>query len=384
MHLRLGDDDRQAAVIPDIYSDHRIPVDAYRPTFVKSLAMVPVRREAPIAAVGAYWARTHRARDAEVVVLQTLADAAALAIDNVTVYRDLERALDREREARAAAEEVNRLKDEFLATLSHELRTPLNAVAGWVQMLAIPGLDPAHTERALASVARNVSALRRLVEDLLDVSRIVVGKLELERTPCGLDTIIQETIESQSADAERKGVRIKADIERGVALHADPLRLRQIMGNLLGNAVKFTPRGGDITVTLRANERRAVVVVADTGPGIPPPCCRTASSASARPMAAPRAGSAASVWDCRSSETSFDCTADRCAPRTTRWGQARRSPWSCRSAKRKTYVAQAGGSFFSSSSSMRGSRLTTDRPCSRATISPFRSITTVYGVPLKP
>lgn len=119
---------RQIAVIPDIYLDLRIPHEAYRPTFVKSLVMVPVRQADPIAAIGAYWGHSHEATAAEQQILQSIANAAALALHNIELDSDLRRAVEREREARERAEHANKLKDDFLATLSHELRTPLHVI----------------------------------------------------------------------------------------------------------------------------------------------------------------------------------------------------------------------------------------------------------------
>ena len=257
------------AVIDDIYADPRIPADAYRPTFVKSLAMVPVRREKPVAAIGAYWAGNHRATDDELTILQTLADSAALALENVTVYGDLARALAREQEARCEAERLNQLKDEFLAILSHELRTPLNSIVGWLRVLEAGAADELQAARGMAALDRNVTRLRRLIDDLLEASRIVTGKLTLSLAPCRVAPIIEEALEALSAVVDEKQMRVKLDLDAAVQVNGDPDRLAQVCANLLGNALKFTPRGGDIAVTLRRHDRRAILTVADTGVGIP-------------------------------------------------------------------------------------------------------------------
>jgi len=168
---------RQTAAIPDIYQDERIPHDAYRPTFVKSLLMVPVGADDPIAAIGAYWASEHRATADEQRVLETLGQAASLALANVQLWGDLTRALAREQQARVEAEaarqlaeEANRFKDEFIATASHELRTPLNVIQGWLWQLRQPPLPPGRLQKALDTLDRNTEQLIRSVEDLLDAS----------------------------------------------------------------------------------------------------------------------------------------------------------------------------------------------------------------------
>jgi two-component system CheB/CheR fusion protein len=261
----------QPAVIEDIYADDRIPHDAYRPTFVKSLAMVPVRAEAPIAAIGAYWARPHAATPEELAVLQTLADASSLALANVDLYQELQQSLERERRARLAAEDVNRAKDEFLATLSHELRTPLNVIQGWVWTLNQPGVPEDIARRATEALERNVRLQARLIEDLLDISRAIAGKLNLERRVVGLAGLAGVALEAIRPEAEAKGLSLKLNVEEDVPpVWADPDRLQQVLWNVLSNAMKFTPKNGSIEVDVRRGERTVLVTVRDTGVGLDP------------------------------------------------------------------------------------------------------------------
>jgi signal transduction histidine kinase len=200
--------------------------------------------------------------EADLVFAEEIGRRAGLAVDNARLYRQMER-------AKADAEEANRAKDDFLAVLSHELRTPLNAIGGWVHLLGEGTLRDPHATRALDTVQRNVAVLRRLIEDLLDVSAIIAGKLTLETMPCELASVIEQAMESLGREAESSGVTLKADLEPGVIVDADAVRLRQMLGNVLSNAIKFTPDGGLVTVALRRVDRRASIVVSDTGPGIP-------------------------------------------------------------------------------------------------------------------
>jgi signal transduction histidine kinase len=178
-------------------------------------------------------------------------------------------AVEREQEARAEAERANRLKDDFLAVLSHELRTPLNAVLGWVQIVqAATPADPT-VVRALGSIKRNAEAQQRLVEDLLDVSRIVSGKFPLERRPFELRSAIVAAIESVRPAADAKQIDLTAELDADVPVNGDPDRLQQVATNLLSNAVKFTPSGGRIEVTLHRRDGHAELDVKDTGEGIP-------------------------------------------------------------------------------------------------------------------
>jgi signal transduction histidine kinase len=179
-------------------------------------------------------------------------------------------AMQREQEARAEAERANRLKDDFLAVLSHELRTPLNAVLGWVQIVQAANPPDLTIVRALGSIKRNAEAQQRLVEDLLDVSRIVSGKFPLERRPFELRNSVAAAVEAVRPAADAKQIRLRVTLDPEVPVDGDPDRLQQVATNLLSNAVKFTPHGGAIEVTLARRNGRAELNVADTGEGIPP------------------------------------------------------------------------------------------------------------------
>jgi len=180
-----------------------------------------------------------------------------------------ERLIEREHAARTEAEEANRIKDEFLATLSHELRTPLTAMLGWLTILRRQRLDKETTRQAIETIERNARAQAKLIEELVDVSRIVGGKLVLEMQPTSLFLVIEAAVEVVRPAASAKGVQIEinSDSSVGVVL-GDPTRLQQIIWNLLSNAVKFTPREGSVYVSMRRAGSSAQVIVQDTGVGI--------------------------------------------------------------------------------------------------------------------
>jgi signal transduction histidine kinase/DNA-binding response OmpR family regulator len=169
------------------------------------------------------------------------------------------------------AREANRLKDEFLATVSHELRTPLSAMLSWIWMLRRGGLDDVAHGRALEAIERNAKAQARIVDDLLDVSRIVTGKLRLEPRPLHLGAIVETAVESTLAAAEAKGIEIVTTLDPDAApVLGDPDRLQQVIWNLVSNAIKFTPRGGRVDVELSGADADVEVRIRDTGRGIPP------------------------------------------------------------------------------------------------------------------
>jgi signal transduction histidine kinase len=261
---------RQHVVIPDIYSDERIPHEAYRPTFVKSLAMVPVRREDPIAAIGAYWATYHVATPLEIGVLQSLADAAALALYNVQLDANLKAALRQEREAREAAESASRLKDEFLALLSHELRTPLHVINNWLwQLKQGKSIPPMILSRALDVIERNTALQSRLVEDLLDVSRAAAGKLSIDSQIVQLGALCASVVELSQPMAAEKSIKLTATLVDNPRVWGDPDRLQQVVSNVVNNAIKFSAKGGRVEVLVAQDGALASVIIRDNGPGVP-------------------------------------------------------------------------------------------------------------------
>ena len=185
--------------------------------------------------------------------------------------RRLETTLEERTALYREAEEANRVKDEFLATLSHELRTPMNAIVGWTSLLAAGDLDPQTTGRAIASIDRNAKAQVRLIEDILDVSRIVSGKLRLKIQPVDLPAVVEAAVDAVRHAAESKGVVLQVVLDQDAGpIHGDADRLQQIVWNLLSNAIKFTPRGGRVQVQLTRPNSHVELAVRDTGQGIKP------------------------------------------------------------------------------------------------------------------
>jgi|RhiMetdeSRZDD1v2_1073273.scaffolds.fasta_scaffold04958_5 signal transduction histidine kinase/ActR/RegA family two-component response regulator len=172
--------------------------------------------------------------------------------------------------ARLDAEHANRLKDEFLATVSHELRTPLNAILGWVVMLRQARFEPTRVASILEIIERNAKAQAQLIADVLDISRMISGRVKLEVTPVSLARVISDAVDSVRPGAAARGVELHVDVDEGPVANADPDRLQQVVWNLLSNACKFTPEGGRIDVRLRANRTQATITVSDTGVGIAP------------------------------------------------------------------------------------------------------------------
>jgi len=177
-----------------------------------------------------------------------------------------------EHEARKQAEIANRTKDEFLATVSHELRTPLNAILGWTRMLRTGAVEPKALSRVLETIERNARAQTQLVEDILDVSRIIAGKLRVNVQKTDLHAVAQGALEAVRPAAEAKGVLLQADLQPGSEeFIGDPDRIQQVIWNLLSNAIKFTPREGKVELRIQRVLSELEISVVDTGMGIPAP-----------------------------------------------------------------------------------------------------------------
>ncbi len=206
------------------------------------------------------------------VVITAIHDEVGRLAGFAKVTRDLteRRRAEDERVRLARAEEANRVKDEFLAIFSHELRTPLNAILGWARLLEKQTKEPA-VAKGLATIARNAETQARLVDDLLDITRIKTGKLELAPRLCELGTIVRDAVEAVRPTAEAKGLRFElAAAPAPVHLVGDAMRLQQVVWNVLTNAVKFTERGGSVLVAVEDDGARARMTVSDTGRGIDP------------------------------------------------------------------------------------------------------------------
>jgi PAS domain S-box-containing protein len=224
----------------------------------RSMLAVPLlARGRPLGVIGFFYSRSDRRYGPmDMALAEEVCRRAALAMDNAMLYQ--------------RAEEANRAKDEFLATVSHELRTPLSAILGWTRLLRGGGLSAEKHSRALETLDRNARAQARLVEDLLDVSRIVSGKTRLQPAPQELARVVEAAVEALRPAAEAKDLTLVLSLDHTLVVAGDADRLQQISWNLVSNAIKFTPAGGRVDVGLRATDRQAELSVSDTGQGIGP------------------------------------------------------------------------------------------------------------------
>jgi signal transduction histidine kinase/integral membrane sensor domain MASE1 len=247
---------------PHIPPEHRSRLETEG---MRSVMIVPIHGEGTIEGLIYVSRRTVSPFSQEdEAVGQRLADHAAIAIRNSRLFAA-------ERAARAEAHAANRAKDHFLATLSHELRTPLNAMMGWLRMLRNPRLDEGQKTHAVDVIERNARLQAQLINDLLDVSRIIAGKLEMEKYAIDLVLVVQEAVEAIRSDIEAKALTLGVGLDPATGeVLGDPMRLQQVVANLLSNAVKFTPEGGRIEVRLAREGVHARLSVADSGEGIDP------------------------------------------------------------------------------------------------------------------
>jgi PAS domain S-box-containing protein len=202
--------------------------------------------------------------DDDLTFAEELARRCAIAVENAHIFAS-------EQEARKSADVANRAKDEFLAVVSHELRTPLNAIMGWAKMLASQEFDERRRQRAVDTIERNAVAMAQLIEDLLDMSRVISGKMRLQVQSVDLVRIVEAAVETIQPAAAAREIHVAQVLDTTVPhLTGDPTRLQQVVWNLLSNAVKFTPKGGRIGVVLRKVDSCLQVLVSDTGKGIAP------------------------------------------------------------------------------------------------------------------
>ncbi len=256
---------RQPVAIEDIYADSRIPADAYRPTFVQSLLMVPIRTEAPIGAIGNYWASSHRATAEETELLQALANTTSVAMENVRVYQELEQ---RVRDRTVQLEATNRELESFSYSVSHDLRSPLTIVKGYAEMLLATQAEDAKPEvrlylERLVSGSKHMCAI---VDDLLRLAMVARSELRLCDVDLGLEA---DSILSARAAAE-PARNVDVHIEPGLVARADPGLMRVVLENLLSNAWKYTAKTSSARIEMGAHAQsdgRRAFVVRDNGAG---------------------------------------------------------------------------------------------------------------------
>jgi PAS domain S-box-containing protein len=232
--------------------------EALKELGLRSAVVVPIQgRHSIMGVIGFASGKPDRYTSVELIFAQDMARRISLALENARLYRE--------------AQEANRAKDEFLATLSHELRTPLNAILGWIQILRNKQVDEVTTARAFEAIERNAKAQAELIEDMLDVSRIITGRLRLEMQPVRLSLAVEAALDSVRPTAEAKGIRLECELAPDAGtISGDAHRIQQIVWNLLANAVKFTPSGGSVRLKMEYNPGEAKLTVMDTGKGISP------------------------------------------------------------------------------------------------------------------
>ncbi|WP_392534702.1 ATP-binding protein [Nostoc sp. C117] len=264
--------ERQAPLLyyyPERYFSY---LQQFKPTIIERLEVPLLIGHRPLGTIWIVSHDRHRQFDREDLrLLTSLANFTATALYNSKAREAAEESALREQAARTEAEKANRLKDEFLAVLSHELRSPLNPILGWAKLLQTHKFDEAKIAYALATIERNAKLQAQLMEDLLDVSRILQSKLSLNIRSVDLSAVIEVALDTVRLASQAKSIQIKTIFEPNVGqVLGDPSRLQQVVWNLLSNAIKFTPSGGRVEVSLECVGTQAQIRVSDTGQGIKP------------------------------------------------------------------------------------------------------------------
>lgn len=254
-------------VAEDVYAEPQLAgrQDFHRLENIKSLLVAPLRKRGTLSGTLAFYYReSHRFSELEIRIAIALSNMAAAALSTAELYEE-------QLLMRAEAERANRTKDEFLATVSHELRTPLNAIMGWSQILRRGKYDETSMRHAMETIERNARSQAQIINDILDVSRIITGKLPLEVRPVELSDVINSAVETVCHAAQAKGIRIQTMLDTNAGpVSGDANRLRQVVWNLLSNAVKFSAKGGRVQVRLERANSHVEIIVSDTGRGITP------------------------------------------------------------------------------------------------------------------
>ena len=258
--------------IPDVGKDDNFPRSPYAKACGLHAAFAfPIQFRTKFLGVMEFFSREIRQPDGALLAMfASIGGQIGQFVERKRNEDEREQLLVRELAARAEAERANKTKDEFLAIVSHELRTPLNAIVGWASMLRSGSLDAARATRAIEVIDRNAKAQAQLIEDILDVSRIVSGNLRINPLPVQLQQVIEAAVDSIRPAADAKQIQLRMDLDQNASpVSGDPDRLQQVVWNLLSNAVKFTPSGGEVKVRLEAANSHLNIEVSDNGVGIP-------------------------------------------------------------------------------------------------------------------
>lgn len=251
---------QQSVAIEDIFSDPRIPIDAYRVTFVKSLLVVPIRVDHPIGAIGNYWAKTHTPTPQQQKLLEALANSTSIALENIQLYKDL-------KTANAYLAESLKARDEFFMIASHELRTPMSTITLELQMAERKLQKLMNEEKPLRHSIEQVKKLGSEIEALFDVNQIRSGDMKLSCSVVDVSEILEDELSLMKSDFDASACAITSSIKKGLSVDCDPQKIRQVFRNILSNLVRHAPEcGASITLSQAGNSMR--FSVEDTGGGI--------------------------------------------------------------------------------------------------------------------